>query len=143
LRKSKKQKEGITGFGSMNQLPLFSMQEYLAYRSKVLLKSKKNCSKANTLRPDFSLMLPQDLTKIDEDIEPFWNSLSMEIHCILWQPHQIESHEPDSHSLNGSSNYQVGESSFWKSQIIPSHSTPKRLLLSLPASLFGSFGVFK
>jgi hypothetical protein len=31
-------------------------------------------------------------------------------------------------------NYQVGESSFWKKQIIPSNLTPKPLSLSLPAS---------
>jgi len=84
---------------------------------------------------DLSLILPHDLTKIDVDIGPFWNKLSREIHCILWQPHQIELPEPDSHSLNGSSNYRGGKSSFWKNQIIPSNSTPKRLLLSLPASL--------
>jgi|GEM_PF-439027 len=136
-------KGDITGCGLTNQLPLFSMQEYLAQSKKALLKSKKNCSKGNTLMPDLFLTLPRDLTKIDVDIGPFWNKLSREIHCILWQPHQIELPEPDSHSLSGASNYRGGKSSFWKNQIIPSNystslryfvSTQKRLSLSLPAS---------
>jgi len=131
---SKKPKEDIIGFGLTNQLPLFSTQEFPAPNKKVLSTNKKNYSKTNTQTENDSLTLPADLTKIDEDIKPFWNKLSTAIHYTLWQPHQIESQEPDSRSLNGSSNYQVGESNFWKSQIIPSNSTPKRLSLSLPAS---------
>jgi len=98
--------------------------------------------------PDLSLTLPADLTQIDKEIKPFWNSLSLALHYTLWQPHQIELPEPASNSLNGiedkvfapqklyprSLNYQVFDSSFWKSQIIPSNLTAKHLLLSLPAS---------
>jgi len=69
------------------------------------------------------LTLPASFPKIDKDIKPFWNSLSTAIHRLLWQPHQIESPEPDSHS----SNYQVGKSTFWKNQIIPNCSTPQSL----------------
>jgi len=104
--------------------------------------------------------LPRDLTKIDEDIEPFWNSLSTAIHYTLWQPHQIELPEvglPLSSGLSqpkvSEANYQVGLRHFWKSHIIPiqkvseakrsslvenfcdvHHSIPKHLSLSLPAS---------
>ena len=74
--------------------------------------------------PDFSLILDQDLAKIDEDIEPFWNSLSTAIHCSLWQPLKYESPEPDSLS---SKNYQEVESNFWKKQIVPNNSTLKPL----------------
>jgi putative transposase len=66
---------------------------------------------------------------------------------MLWQPHQIELPEPAGGLLNGiedkvfpteklyprSLNYRVFDTNFWKTQIIPSHSTPKRLLLSLQA----------
>jgi len=126
------------------------MQEFQAPNKKVLLTNKKNCSKANTQRLDFSLTLPQDLTQIDEDIEPFWNSLSTALHYTLWQPHQIESPELVSLSSNevtersevngllqpkvSEANYREAVSFFWKSPIIPNHLTPKRLLLSLPAS---------
>jgi len=117
----------------MNQLPLFSMQEYPAQNKKALLRNKRSCSKVNIQTHDFYLTLPRDLTKIDADIGPFWNQLSREIHYILWQPHQIESPEQDSLLLNGLLNYQAGELSFWKNQIIPNYSTPKRLSLSLQA----------
>ncbi len=116
------------------------MQECPVPNKKVLLKSKKNCLQANTLMRDLFLTLPRDLTKIDEDIGPFWNSLSTAIHCILWQPHQIELPELDSHSLSGLLNYQVDESNFWKKQIIPSNSIPKRLLLSKQASSIPTTG---
>jgi putative transposase len=92
---------------------------------KALSIDKKNCDKANTLMPDFSLILPVDFTKIDEDIKPFWNSLSTAIHCSLWQPHQIELPEQDFHSSN--SNYHVGESNFWFKQIVPNNLTLKPL----------------
>ena len=134
MKKSKRQKGDITEFGLMSQLPLFSMQGSQAQNKKVPLKNKKNCLEANTQMHDLYLTLPPDLTKIDADIEPFWNSLSTAIHCTLWQPHQIELPELDSHSLSGSLSYQAGESNFWKRQIIASNSTPKHLLLSLPAS---------
>ncbi len=129
MRKSKKPKGDITGFGLMNQLPLFSTQESPAPNKKAHLLDKRNCSEKNTHMRKLYLTLPQDLTKIDVDIGPFWNKLSREIHYILWQPHQIESPEVDLHLSSGLSNYQVGESSFWKNQIIPSS-----LSLSLPAS---------
>jgi hypothetical protein len=94
--------------------------------------------------PDLSLMLPADLTKIDEDIKPFWNSLSTAIHYTLWQPHQIELPEADFSLLNGLSqpkvseaNYQEDESNFWKKRITPNRSTqqpssPSSLRLSIP-----------
>ncbi len=134
FEKVKKTKGGHYRCGWMNQLPLFSMQESPAQNKKVLLKNKKNCSKANTQMHDLYLTLHQDLTQIDADIGPFWNKLSTAIHCILWQPLKYESPEPDSHSFRSSLNYRVGKSSFWKKQIIPSNSTPKRLLLSKQAS---------
>ncbi|MEN8220101.1 MAG: transposase [Pseudomonadota bacterium] len=91
--------------------------------------------------PNLSLTLPQNSPN-DGEIKPFWNSLSTAIHCILWQPHQIELPEPviKSSSNREESNYRVGESSFWKSQIIPNHSIPEGAevqglpLFSLPAS---------
>ncbi|MEN8215811.1 MAG: transposase [Pseudomonadota bacterium] len=99
-------------------------------------------TETNLQRRDFSLTLPKDLTRIDEDIEPFWNSLSTAIHCILWQPHQRESPEPGLPSSSGLSqpkvseaNYRVGESNFWKNQFIPSSMIQQRLLpLSLALS---------
>ncbi|OQY56939.1 MAG: hypothetical protein DRR08_04135 [Candidatus Parabeggiatoa sp. nov. 2] len=114
----------------MNPLPLFSTPESEVHCSKAPLINFDNCSKANTLSPDSSLISPQDLTKIDVDIKPFWNSLSTAIHCTLWQPHRIESPFPPSHSSNGLLNYQKGESNFWKSQIIPNNSLPRPSLLS-------------
>jgi IS605 OrfB family transposase len=129
------------------------MPAFDAKNQKAHLSNKKSYSEKNLHMQDFSLTLPRDLTKIDEDIEPFWNSLSMAIHYTLWQPHQIELPEPGSLSLNGSSNYRVGESNFWKNRIIPKRSSlvdpslalgtcfcdvhnsiPKHLSLSLPAS---------
>jgi len=106
-------------------------------------RSKIGSRMVNLTMSKSSLMLPADLTKIDADIKPFWNSLSTAIHCTLWQPHQIESPELVLPLLNGSSNYRVGESNFWKNQIIPNNyatklryfvSIPKHLSLSLPAS---------
>jgi len=139
LRKLKKPKGDITGCGLMNQLPLFSMQESLAPSKEALLLSKKNCSKVNTLRPDLSLILPLDLTKIDEDIKPFWNSLSTAIHYSLWQPLRIESPELDFNDSNGLSNFQVEESNFWKKHIIPNSSilqpsSPSSVHLSIPTT---------
>ena len=58
---------------------------------------------------DQILMLPTDLTKIDDDKKPFWNRISTSIHSILWQPYQLES--------LGSKNFQEIESSFWKQKI--------------------------
>jgi len=117
------------------------MPAFLAQNKKVHSSNKKSYSEKNILMQDLSLTLPQDLTKIDEDIEPFWNSLSTAIHYTLWQPHRIELPEaglPLSSGLSqpkvSEANYQAGESNFWKSQIIPSSSTPKHLSLSLPAS---------
>ncbi|MEN8221132.1 MAG: transposase [Pseudomonadota bacterium] len=64
----------------------------------------------------------------------------------MWQPHQIELPEADFNSLNRLSNYQVGESNFWKNRIIPKRSngacdvhnlipnpsSPSSLRLSIP-----------
>jgi IS605 OrfB family transposase len=125
-----------------------SMPTLKGKSQKVHLPNKRNYSERNTQMQDLFLTLPQDLTKIDEDIKPFWNSLSTAIHCSLWQPLKNELPEPGSLSLNGSSNYRVGESSFWKNLIIPSNSIPNEdkvfaeqklylhlhLSLSLPAS---------
>jgi hypothetical protein len=61
--------------------------------------------------------LPRDLTRIDEDIEPFWNSLSMAIHYTLWQPLKYESPEAGLPLSSGLSNYRVGESNFWKCEL--------------------------
>jgi len=133
LIKSRKQKEGITEYGLMNQLSLFSTQESQVPTKKLLWQVKNNCSKINIQKQNLSLILPPVLTKIDEVIKPFWNQLSTIIHNMLWQPHQIELPEPAFNLLNGSSNYRVSESSFWKNQIIPNNLTPKPLLLSLPA----------
>ncbi len=106
---------------------------------KVHSPNKRNYSKENTQKQGLSLILPQDLTKIDEEIKPFWNSLSTEIHCILWQPHQIELPEQGFFSLDGFSNYQEGKSNFWKKQIIPNRSirqpsSPSSLRLSIPTT---------
>ena len=130
---------GTTGFGLTNQLPLLSTQGFPVPNKKAPLINKKNCSKPNTQTESYSLTLPADLTKIDEDIKHFWNSLSTAIHYTLWQPHQTELPEPDSHSSNGSSNYQVGESNYWKNQIIPNNSTQQPSLhsslhLSIPTT---------
>ena len=116
------------------QISLFSMPVFPVQSKKVHLPNKKNYLEENTKKPGLSLTLPHDLTKIDEDIKPFWNSLSAEIHCTLWQPHQIELPEQGLLSSNGLLNYQAGESNFWKKQIIPNNLTPKRLSLSLQAS---------
>jgi putative transposase len=78
---------------------------------------------------DLFMTLPPDLTKIDKAIGPFWNSHSLSLHYTLWQPHQIESPEVSLPLSNGSSNYQVGESNFWKSQIIPNSLIPQHLSL--------------
>jgi len=134
LIKSRRQKEGITECGLTNQLALFSMQGYPAQSKKVHLPNKKNYLEKNIQKPDLSLILPPDLTQIDEDIGPFWNKLSREIHYRLWQPHQIESPIVPLPLSSGLSNYRVGELSFWKSQILPNNSRPKHLSLSLPAS---------
>jgi len=159
LTKLKKLKEGITESGLMSQPP--SSYTQVKYKAKNL-SGKSNCSKTNIHKQRLSLTLPPDLTKIDEVIEPFWNPLSTAIHSMLWQPHQIESPELGSRSLNGIedkvfadqklyprlSNYQEAKSNFWKNQIIPSNLasltlglasltfgwTPKFLSLSLPAS---------
>jgi len=58
---------------------------------------------------DKTLILPTDLTQIDEEKKPFWNRISTKIHSILWQPYKLES--------QGSKNYQEIESSFWKQKI--------------------------
>ncbi len=121
----------------MSQPSLSSKQEFLVPNKKVLLTNNKNCSKANIQTPALSVILPPDLTKIDVDIEPFWNSLSTVIHCILWQPLKIELPALDFPSLNGSSNYQVVKSNFWRNPIIPNRSIrqpslPLLLRLSIP-----------
>ncbi|RKZ77800.1 MAG: hypothetical protein DRR19_27410 [Candidatus Parabeggiatoa sp. nov. 1] len=82
-----------------------------------------------------SLTLLADFTKIDKDIKPFWNSLSTDIHNILWQPYQIESPKPD--LSVGDFNYVMEESSFWKKLITPNNSTRQcsscsSLRLSIP-----------
>ncbi len=130
----KKPKADITACGLMNQASPSSMLASLAQNKKVHSSNKRSYSEKNIHTQDLSLTLPRDLTKIDEDIEPFWNSHSMAIHYSLWQPHQIELPEPGSFSLNGSLNYRVDESNFWKNRIIPNNSIPKHLSLSLPAS---------
>jgi putative transposase len=123
------------------------MPAFDAKNKKARSSNKKSCLEKSIQMQDLSLILPRDLTKIDEDIEPFWNSLSTAIHYTLWQPHQIESPEavlPLSSGLSqpkvSEANYRVGASNFWKSQIIPSSLasrtfglTPKHLSLSLPA----------
>ncbi len=109
------------------------MRVYLARSNKAHSKHKKDGLKSTIQTGSLSLTLPADVTKIDADIKPFWNELSKEIHSILWQPHQIESPEQDSRSLNGSLNYQVGALSFWKRKILPINLTQKPSLLSLPA----------
>ncbi|KHD08873.2 hypothetical protein PN36_18480 [Candidatus Thiomargarita nelsonii] len=141
MRKSKIPKVGITESELMSQLPPFSMLKEEVPSKKASLTNQKMKKKWLANSKDLSLTLDQDLTKIDVDIEPFWNSLSTAIHYTLWQPHQIELPEPVSPSLNGLSqpkvseaNYQVGESNFWKTQIIPSNLIQQRLSLSLPAS---------
>ena len=131
LRRSKKPKEGITESGLMNQQSLFGIKEFQVQNEKALLTKSIRCSNANIQTPDLSLILPHPFPKIDVVKEPFWNSLSMAIHCTLWQPHRIESLEPDSLLLNGLLNYQEGESNFWKNQIIPNNSTPQPSLPSL------------
>jgi IS605 OrfB family transposase len=129
------------------------MLAFPVQNKKVHSQNKRNYLKENTQglslrglsffdkKTQTSKTLHQDLTKIDEEIKPFWNSLSTELHCILWQPHRIESPEPVLPSLNGiedkvfapqklyprSSNYQVGESNFWKNQIIPNNLRPNPL----------------
>jgi len=109
-----------------------SMPAFLAQNQKVRFSKSIHCLEKNTQTPDLSLTLPPDFPKIDEDIGPFWNSHSTAIHCTLWQPHQIELCEAGLPLSSG--NYQAGESSFWKNQIIPSNSIPKRLSISLPVS---------
>ena len=135
---SKRQKVDIIecGLKKKNSQPS-CMPESLVTSKKALLNNKNNCLNLNTLMPGFSLMLPADLTKIDEDIKPFWNSLSTAIHYTLWQPHQIDLPEADSSLLNGLSNYQEEESNFWKKQIIQNSSilqpsSPSSLRLSIP-----------
>jgi len=128
----KKPKVDITACGLTNQISLFSMPVFPA--QSVRSSNKKNYSEENIQKPGLFLTLPQDLTKIDEDIKPFWNSLSTEIHCTLWQPHQTELPELGLLSSNGLLNYQVFDSSFWKKQIIPNNLIPKHLSLSLQAS---------
>jgi len=70
-----------------------------------------------------TLILPTDLTKIDDEKKPFWNRISTEIHSILWQPYQLES--------LGSKNYQEIESRFWKTQIQMSNAIQNSRLPSL------------
>jgi len=134
LIKLRRQKGGITEYGLTSQLSLFSMQESQVPNKKRLWQDKNNCSKTNIHSLNLSLTLPPVLTKIDEAIKPFWNPQSTAIHNILWQPHQIELPEPAFNLSNGSLNYRVFDTSFWKNRIIPSNLTPKLLLLSLPAS---------
>jgi putative transposase len=134
LIKSRRQKEGITEYGLMNQQSPFSTQEFQVPSKNHLYSDKNNCSKISTLKQHLSLTLPLDLTKIDEVIKPFWKPLSTALHNILWQPHQIELPELDFNSSDGLLNYLVEESNFWKNQIIPSNLIPKPLSLSLQAS---------
>lgn len=148
MTKSRRQKEGITGYGLKNQLSLFCMQESQVPNKKLLWQDKNNYSKTNIQKQRLSLTLPPASTKVDEVIKPFWSPLSTVIHNILWQPHQIELPEPAFNSSNGiedkvfpleklyprSLNYRVEVSNFWKKQIIPNNLTPKPLLLSLQAS---------
>jgi len=133
LIKSRRPKEGITEYGLTSQLSLFSTQESQVLHCKLLWQDKNNCSKTNIQKQHLSLTLPPVLTKVDEVIKPFWSPLSLALHNILWQPHQIELPEPAFNLSNGSSNYRVEVSSFWKNQIIPNNLTPKPLLLSLQA----------
>ena len=69
-----------------------------------------------------SLTLPADLTKIDVDIEPFWNEQSTELHSILWQPHKTESQD------------QPDESNFWKKTFSPNNSTQQHVFYSFTSS---------
>jgi len=148
LSASKKQKVDTTVYGLKSQASPSSMPVFLAQNKKVHSSNKSIYSEKNTQMPDLSLMLPPDLTKVDEGIEPFWNSHSMGIHYTLWQPHQIDLPEvglPLSSGIEDKvfakqklypqlSNYRVGESSFWKNQILPNNLIPEHLSLSLPAS---------
>ncbi len=69
----------------------------------------------------------------DDEIAPFWNKTSDSFHKLLWMPsRRTELPVQDSNSLNGSLNYQVGASNFWKSQLLPINSTQKPSLPSLP-----------
>lgn len=148
MKKSKKTKADITASGLKSRASPSSMPALEAKNKKNHSSNKRICSEKNTLMPDLSLTLPRDLTKIDEDIEPFWNSRSTAIHYTLWQPQKYELPEVGLPLLSGIedkvfakqklyprlSNYRAGESSCWKNQIIPNNSTPKHLSLSLPAS---------
>ena len=134
MKKLKKPKAGTTASGLKSQASPSSMPVFLVQNQKVHSSNKRSCSGKNTRMPDLSLTLPRDLTKIDEDLEPFWNGHSTAIHYTLWQPHQIELCEAGLLLSSGLSNYRVGESSFWKNQILENNSRPKRLSLSLPAS---------
>jgi len=72
---------------------------------------------------DQTLILPTDLTKIDDEKKPFWNRISTKIHSILWQPYQLES--------LSSKNYQEIESSFWKQKLKMSNAIRNSRLPSL------------
>lgn len=129
----RKPRGGITECGLKNLQVLSCTLESQVRSSKAPLIDKKNCSNQSTQKVNLSLILPADLTKIDVGISEFWNEQSTVLHSMLWQPHQIESQGRDSSLLDGSLNYQVGVSSFWKSQILPINLTQKHSLPLLPA----------
>ena len=81
-----------------------------------------------------SKILHPDLTLKDEDLSPFWNTASQELHALLWQPHKIESREPVTGLLNVLSNYREANCESWKKVLTMRKTSPQsRLLVSSQA----------
>ena len=87
--------------------------------------------------PMESLFRTLDLDSIsnDKDLFPYWNKQCTELQSNLFLPHQIESPELGSHSLNESLNYMGGPSSCWRRIYNPKDLMSKRSLVFSPVSV--------
>jgi putative transposase len=135
LKKSNEQREAILEYGFPKNHCSMDTAESLPKNKGRLYQLKKTSLETNTQTSKSCPILGAVSTSKERTLKPYWNNACQELQSQLWLPHRIESHEQDSTSLNGSSNYTEDRSLFWKTQIKPTNPLIQRLSFpSLPVS---------
>lgn len=111
------------------------MQELAQVNSGQALTRKSIPCLSDTLTQNLSVTLPVLSTLNEKDCKPFWNQQCLVTQSTLWLPQKTDSQDLDSNLSSGLLNYQVDESKFWMTRIVPlNHSTPPNLSVLLPRS---------
>jgi len=116
----------------MQELALQNKSQASTNKSKSLAKDTKTMKS--------SLILPLLSTFNEKDLNEYWSTQCEERQSQLWLPHKTVSPEVDLNSSNGLLNYTEEKLSHWKRVLLPKSSTPKSLLVSLPASAIPTTG---